>query len=220
MNMRNIRIWYKKTGSAAFISHLDTNRYMLRAVRRAKLPIWYTEGFNPHPYITFVLPLSLGFESLCECMEVKIPKEVDLGEMGECLRAVMTDGFTITKVAEPWHKVSELCYSDYFAVLSRDDLDNDALFCALEDFLASADIRVEKKTKSGSKEIDIKQEIVQHKITGSPNGVELFLRLPAGSKSNINPMLLVNEFLRTNKCTHLSKITRARILTKEFDDFE
>jgi len=220
MSMRTVRIWYKKAGSAAFISHLDTNRYMLRAVRRAKLPIWYTEGFNPHPYITFILPLSLGFESLCECMEVKIPDYVDLTEIIERLRGVMTDGFTITRVAEPWHKVAELCYSDYLAVLSRDDSDNDSLYLALSDFLASENILVEKKTKSSSKQVDIKQELVQHKIEKTQSNVELFLRLPAGSKSNINPMLLINEFLRVNTCTQLDKITRVKILTKEFDDFE
>ncbi|MBQ9964192.1 MAG: DUF2344 domain-containing protein, partial [Clostridia bacterium] len=57
-----MRITFSKTGSARYISHLDLNRTMTRAVRRAGLPIWYTEGFNRHPYLTFAAPLSLGYE--------------------------------------------------------------------------------------------------------------------------------------------------------------
>ena len=64
--MRCVRIWFKKMGMSRYVSHLDLMRAMTRAIRRANLPLWYTEGFNPHPYMTFALPLSLGMESLCE----------------------------------------------------------------------------------------------------------------------------------------------------------
>ena len=43
-----------------FISHLDMQRFMIRMIRRSGIPVWYSEGFNPHPYITFALPLSLA----------------------------------------------------------------------------------------------------------------------------------------------------------------
>lgn len=62
--MTTVRIFYKKLDVAKYISHLDMQRCMQRAVKRAKLPVWYTEGFNPHPYITFALPISLGIESI------------------------------------------------------------------------------------------------------------------------------------------------------------
>ena len=51
--MRTVRVFYKKLGRLKFISHLDMNRFMLRALRLSGLPVWYTEGFNPHPYATF-----------------------------------------------------------------------------------------------------------------------------------------------------------------------
>ena len=70
--MRNVRVWFKKEGTAKYISHLDLNRNMLRIIHMAKLPIWYTEGFNPHPFITFALPLSLGFSGLRESMDFKL----------------------------------------------------------------------------------------------------------------------------------------------------
>ena len=70
--MKEIRIRFKKTGRAKFISHLDLTRTMIRAVRRAGIPVWYTEGFNRHPYVTFAAPLSLGFEGLNECMDTRL----------------------------------------------------------------------------------------------------------------------------------------------------
>ena len=70
--MRCVRVWFKKMGMSRFVSHLDLMRAMTRALRRADVPLWYTEGFNPHPYITFALPLSLGMESLCESMDMRI----------------------------------------------------------------------------------------------------------------------------------------------------
>ena len=74
--MRAVRLNFSKTGRAIYISHLDINRMMTRAVRRAKLPMWYTEGFNPHPYLTFALPLSLGQSSDCEYMDIRIEGDI------------------------------------------------------------------------------------------------------------------------------------------------
>ena len=64
--MRCVRVWFHKTGPIRYISHLDLMRTMTRAIRRSGIDLWYTEGFNPHPYMTFALPLSLGMQSVCE----------------------------------------------------------------------------------------------------------------------------------------------------------
>ena len=58
--MVDVRLWFQKCGDARYISHLDLSRCMQRALKRSGLPIWYTEGFNPHAYVTFALPLSMG----------------------------------------------------------------------------------------------------------------------------------------------------------------
>ena len=70
--LKNVRIWFKKDYECRYISHLDLNRCMLRALHKSKIPIWHTEGFNPHPFATFPLPLSLGFRGINECMDVKL----------------------------------------------------------------------------------------------------------------------------------------------------
>ncbi len=69
--MKSVRIWFEKRGLAIYTSHLDMNRCLTRAVRRANIPLWYTEGFNPHPYITFLLPLPLGQEGRREPLDIR-----------------------------------------------------------------------------------------------------------------------------------------------------
>ena len=70
-----IRVYFTKTGEASYISLLDLQRVMQRALKRSGLPVWYTLGFNPHIYMTFAAPLSLGQESLCETVDFKTEAE-------------------------------------------------------------------------------------------------------------------------------------------------
>ena len=70
--LKSVRLFYTKHGRMRFISHLDMTRFMARVIRRAELPVWYTEGFNPHLYMTFALPLSLGFESEYEAVDIRL----------------------------------------------------------------------------------------------------------------------------------------------------
>ena len=73
---KSVRVKFTKTGSLKFISHLDLNRTMQEVIVRSKLPVWYSEGFNPHPRIVFSPPLSVGVSSLTEFMDFKLVEEV------------------------------------------------------------------------------------------------------------------------------------------------
>ena len=97
-NFLDIRAVFTKKDRARYISHLDLYRAMQRAFKRAKLPIWYTQGFNQRVYITFALALSLGFESSCEVMEFRITEDIPLLELEERIQKVMPEGLQIVKV--------------------------------------------------------------------------------------------------------------------------
>ena len=73
--MITVRISFKKMNEASYISLLDMQRVMQRVLKRSGLPVWHTLGFNPHIYMTFACPLSLGQESECECVDVKTEAE-------------------------------------------------------------------------------------------------------------------------------------------------
>ena len=96
--MREIRLRFSKTGQAKYISHLDTNRVFSRAISRAKLRIWYTEGFNPHAYMSFSLPLSLGVESLCENVDIRLLDEVSNDEVMRRMNDALPTGIRVVDV--------------------------------------------------------------------------------------------------------------------------
>ena len=90
--MREVRLRFSKTDRCKYISHLDINRCMARALSRAKIPLWYTEGFNPHPYMSFSLPLSLGVESFCESVDLRIVGDITNQEIKDNLNEMLPEG--------------------------------------------------------------------------------------------------------------------------------
>ena len=72
-----IRFRFKKMGSLQYVSHLDLVRTMHKIVVRSRLPLKYTEGFNPKPKMVFAAPLSIGTESLCEFLDLRLSERVD-----------------------------------------------------------------------------------------------------------------------------------------------
>ena len=111
--LKTVRICFEKTGTAKYISHLDLNRTMTRAVRRAHIPLWYTEGFNRHPYLTFAAPLSLGFESTSELMEIRLEEDMPMDEVVDRLNAVMPTGLHVRECYEAQMKVGALAFASY-----------------------------------------------------------------------------------------------------------
>ena len=67
-----IRLEFYKKGRMKYISHLDLIRTMTGALGRSEIPVYYSEGFNPHPKMVFALPLSVGCESICEYLDIKL----------------------------------------------------------------------------------------------------------------------------------------------------
>ena len=97
-----------------FVSHLDMNRFMIRAIRRTKIPVWYTEGFNCHAYVTFALPLSLGFQSEYEIMDFKVTDDnYSLESVKSELAAVMPEYIEIFAVAEPCLKAGKIAFATF-----------------------------------------------------------------------------------------------------------
>jgi len=191
--MRDLRIWFNKTGEARYISHLDLNRFMLRVIKRAQIPVWYTEGYNPHPYITFALPLSLGFESTCESMDIRITDDsMTDGEVFERFSSAVPTGLKIVRVASPKMKQKAIAFADYSVLFFTDPANTDTVW----DFVSAPTIKVVKTTKKGgSKEIDLKEFVGYLKVTSQEDGVLLNVRLAAGSVTNINPSLLADALL-------------------------
>ena len=145
--MREVRLRFSKTGRLKYISHLDINRAMSRALKRAGIPLWYTEGFNPHPYMSFSLPLSLGVESLCESVDLRITGEITNKEIKDRLNSVLPEDLKIVDVYDDFRDNSEIVYSDY--VYKFEFADNDLALEKIKNVLSSDEILALKKGKTG-----------------------------------------------------------------------
>lgn len=190
-----VRATFEKRRRAKYISHLDLMRCMQRAFKRAGVPIWYTEGFNPHAYLMFPLALSLGYESGCECMDFRIDGEMSMQEAMERLNRALPPDLQIKKVAQPIRKHTDIAWADYaIAVDCAAGTSAEALRKAWDAFFAQPQILAEKKTKRGTAEVDLKAQANLMMTQTLDDGIWLKLRMPAGTSVNVNPSLLIDAF--------------------------
>lgn len=189
--MQTIRLWFKKEGLAKYISHLDLVRCMARALKRSGLPVWYTQGFNPHIYLTFALPLSLGQESECEIMQFRLVEELPLNEVKDRLNAALPAGLQVLAAALPQQDLQAIAAADYRVSLEGTP-------GLAERFLAFArqpQIKTLKRSKKGPKEVDIRPLVLAcDGEEGEGGRVLLSLRLAAGGQQNLNPALLIDAY--------------------------
>ena len=108
-----VRIKFSKTGSLKFISHLDLQRTMQSSFLRSKLPIYYSEGFNPHPKVVFSPPLSVGVSSLTEFVDVKMLENVSFTEIMEKLNASFPKGLRAHECYTPETKFNDVKWGLY-----------------------------------------------------------------------------------------------------------
>ena len=218
MLLIRVRATFEKCGRAKYISHLDLNRCMLRTFRRSGLPIWYTEGFNPHPYYSFALALSLGFESSCEILDFNLNEEMPYDEIRDKLNAVMPEGMKIIKVAEQKQKITAITEAEYSFSLVSDDTER--LYGDIEVLLGMPEILIEKKTKKGIKTVDIKPSIKVVRCEKNDRSVDMVIRLPAGTQTNFNPTLFIDALRNCNGAPfELEKIRRTGIFCENNEIF-
>ncbi len=217
-NRVNYRAVFEKTGSAKYISHLDLNRCMQRAIRRADLPAWYTEGFHPHMYLMFALALSLGAESMCETMDFRLTRELPAQEVMDRLNAALPQGLKVHDVHAPKHQSADIGSAQYHLQLCTEDVK--ALAAQWEDFLAQPQCIIEKKTKHRTREIDILPMITVQEMVQKPDVLELVLCLPAGNDANLNISVVTDAFKKHAEQPFLiGKAVRTKIFCSNGEDF-
>ena len=193
----DVRMSFEKTGMAKFISHLDTVRLITRSMKRANVPIWFTEGFNPHAFLTFAMPLSLGFESLCETVDFRLMEEVDLEELATRLNNALPVDVTVKEVYVYETSPNDIRWAEYKIIFNNPD---NKLLETAENILSSNEIIVEKKAKQGrkkvAKEVNIKEHIKSFELTEENGKLILHTVLSSGTSININPMLLIGALVK------------------------
>lgn len=196
-NYVDVRLFYSKTGSAKYISHLDTMRAFQRAFRRCReLDFWYTEGFNPHLYLTFALPLSLGYESGAETVDFRLASHVPYREVVEKLNAVLPAGFKAYKAAKPVMNAKVIRFADYNISFTADGIDPEVVLAEWYRCFTRESVTVKKVTKRGAEDVDLKagEKIKLSKLKQFENRLCFKARLVSGVEFNINPNLVLQAF--------------------------
>ena len=197
-----MRFKYKKTDELKYIAHLDTLRVFTRAIRRAKLPVAYSQGFNPHPLIAFMMPLSLGFTSNCEYVDIgfeSIPEQ-----LANTLDKALPDGFIITGCYEPQDGPVDITACEY-SVSFEKPIDTEGI----KRFFEMDELTVDKKSKKGIKQVDIMPMILGYDISET----KIIMTLSAGTVSNLNPELVLKHMPLDEENTY--NVCREKILCGE-----
>ena len=139
-----LRFKFRKQGSLQYISHLDLVRTMHKVIVRAKLPLYYTEGFNPKPKMIFAAPLSIGTESLSEFMDLRVNEYIDPTEAMNRINANLTDEMQMVEAYYPETKFTDLKWMSYRITISPAEISDD-MIGSINSLLSSEVVEVTKK---------------------------------------------------------------------------
>ena len=183
-----------------FIGHLDTQRYFQKAIRRAGIPVAYSEGFSPHQKISFAQPLGVGVESDGEYFDMEV-KDYEMASFSgkdivKRLNDISADGICVTDCV----KLPDNAKNAMASVFTADYIVNfrEGYECpfdinkAIEEFNTSPKWLIEKITKKTSRSLDLKELVYELHIKGEG----IFMRLNASSASSVKPVLLMEDLYK------------------------
>lgn len=187
------RMLFEKTGRAIWMSHLDTMRLMQRAFRRAGVVLHHSQGYTPRAYVSMLLPLSVGMESVCEIMEYEL--DSDLTITARDMNAVLPEGVRVLEVYESDCKAKFLTDLDVELTLEYDNGVPERAAEELRQLFAREELVVEKHSKRGLEEKDIRPMIHSVELREAPGELHLLARISAQNPA-LNPTLLVGAVER------------------------
>ena len=206
----NYRITFAKRGALSFISHLDFNHSFIRILKRAGLPLRYSEGFNPRPKIVFGLPLSVGMVGENELVDIGLTDALSSDEVMARLASAVPDELEIKSVDEPGLKMKHIEFANYLVRLYNCKLDTEKANAVMKN-----PPQVLKHTKSGDKMTDISGMIKDAFATIDGEDTVLNLTLTAFDSMYLNPEYVVSALKNANlNVPDEYDITRTEIIFK------
>lgn len=217
--MYKLRIKYHKEHHLRFVAHLEMVRLMERVFRRMDLPLHYTQGFNPHPRISFASPLSVGVESVAELLDVELIEQMPVQEVLARAQQALPRGLTFetAKYVEDKRSLMSLVTWAEYTVLLDCFIEAWRMKALIGQVLAMETLPVQKKGgKSDGKTVDIRAQIAEIDMVDSEQGATLRMVLANGSGGSLKPELLV-QTLGTLGNTELTieKVVRTNLYTTE-----
>lgn len=194
--MFKARMLFKKEGRAKYISHLDGMQAIQRSIARAGLPIWHTEGFNPHPYISIAIPLSTGFSSEYEIMEFNFVTEEIPEDSIENMNKSLPSGLEVLDIYKAERHAKEMKFSEYIVTYEFDN-GRDIDFCSLVSELFKKDeIILVKRTKRSEKEVNIKEFIAKFEVYDFDENTSKVKVITMAGDPNLSPEYVTKAIVK------------------------
>ncbi len=191
------RVKFTKGEEVKFIGHLDIMRLFQRAIKRAKLPVAYSQGFNPHQLLSFASPLTLGTTSEGEYGDIEMAEKIEPYIVMQELNKTLPCGVNIEKsvlITEKTESAMAAIEAAKYIVFADEKLNKILLQNQIEQYLLQKEILVMKKTKRNEKITDIREDIFDMKNISDEYGNKIYLYLAAGSKRNLKPEVVMKSF--------------------------
>ncbi len=187
-----------------FIGHLDIMRYFQKVMRRAEIPIAFTQGFSPHMIMSFAQPLGVGVTSDAEYFDIELTESISSERAIEQMNKVNVEGIEVVGFVEiPDDKkcsgMSIVAAAEYEVSLLESAKSSELTVeitkeweIQTEAFMAQPEIRILKQTKRSEKEVDIKPMIHHMEVRDH----KMYMFLATGSEENLKPDLVMKAFLQ------------------------
>jgi len=194
-----VRIKFSKTGSLKYIGHLDVMRFFQKLIRRANIPIAYSEGFSPHQIMSFAMPLGIGDESIAEYVDIDLIEPVPTREAIERINSVSVPEIQILDFKEipegkAYNAMSSITAARYKIKFREDARINFDFFKEFNKLMSFDEIIVTKQTKKSETNLDIKPYIYEYELLDDG----IYMLLSCGSVMNIKPELVIKAVFDLN----------------------
>lgn len=182
-----IRIKFTRNEFVKYLGHLDIMRTFQRCFNRAEIRMMYSEGFNPHQKMSFALPLGVGVLSRGEYLDAEVADGQDPGSIRDSLNRVCGSGFEILDVREVEEGAAKVMAAVHFA--SYEITFDREYGLNVSRYMDRPEILLTKKTKTGTREVDLKQAVKEIR----QEGPALYLLLESGNENSIRPELIAED---------------------------
>jgi len=178
-----------------FLSHLDLMRTFQRIFRRARIPLAYSRGYNPHPKMAFSPALPVGATSDSEYLDAELSRELPEAEILARLGEQLPEGLEIkalVEVSQPTGSLNAIINRAGYTVHGGTTASVARVNQCLQELLLKDEILIKKQTKKGMKEKDIRPGIFTLKCREDREGPCIIMMLQAGSEGNVRPEFILD----------------------------
>lgn len=196
-----------------FVSHLDILRLLQRAFRRAGVPLSYSQGFNPHPLLSFATALSTGYTSGAEWIDVKLDRDMETSEFLSGVNAALPVGFEFKEayaVEDRLPSLTALLESATYRVKFSADTNADELKKDIAALL-SGEIIVEKRTKGGLKNVDIRPQVINASVEEDADRAVLTVKGVLNTSGSLNIELLMGALAKQSGKSYDYSVHRVNV---------